>query len=265
MMMAIKALEQEFESTYKYGVPHKMAEFFRNWDGDEDAKREISVNDMREIADVYIKKARIERQLKEKALEQQPYEKFESTKDHIYKLAGDYKCWDNRLTEDEAVELCHILEQQPCEDPISRKDALKALDYDIKSFEFKSGVDRHMNEIANLLNTIYEIQSDNIKALPPVQPKYNTSEWCHDCSEYNQDKHCCPRYNKVIRSAVEEMKQSKTGHWIYDKRLENWKCSECGRTPKTIGYVGRAEFMREHFKFCNHCGAKMIGVKENEG
>ena len=47
------------------------------------------------------------------ALEPKPYEKFESAKDHIYKLAGDYKCWDNRLTKDEAVELCHILEQQP--------------------------------------------------------------------------------------------------------------------------------------------------------
>ena len=62
-----------------------------------------------------------------KALEQKPYEKFESAKDHIYKLAGDYKCWDNRLTEDEAVELCHILEQQPCEDAISRQAAIDAL------------------------------------------------------------------------------------------------------------------------------------------
>jgi hypothetical protein len=46
------------------------------------------------------------------AAKQEPYEKFESTKDHIYKLAGDYKCWDNRLTRDEALELCHILEEQ---------------------------------------------------------------------------------------------------------------------------------------------------------
>ena len=53
-----------------------------------------------------------------KALEQQPYEKFESVKDHIYKLAGDYKCWDNRLTKDEAVELCHILEQESVLDKI---------------------------------------------------------------------------------------------------------------------------------------------------
>lgn len=94
------------------------------------------------------------------ALEQQPYEKFESAKDHIYKLAGDYKCWDNRLTKDEAVELCHILEQEPC---------------------------------------------------------YNPDEWCKTCKEYDHDNHCCPRYNKVIRSAVEEIKEP-----CEDKIIE-WK------------------------------------------
>ena len=53
-----------------------------------------------------------------KALEQEPYEKFKSAKDHICKLAGDYKCWDNRLTSDEALELCHILEQESVLDKI---------------------------------------------------------------------------------------------------------------------------------------------------
>lgn len=63
--MAIKALEQESESICKYGVLHKIAEFFQNWNGDETAKMEISVNDMREIADIFRKKARAERQLTE--------------------------------------------------------------------------------------------------------------------------------------------------------------------------------------------------------
>ena len=54
----------------------------------------------------------------DKALEKEPYEKFENVKDHIYKLASDYKCWDNRLTDDEAIELCHILEQEPILDKI---------------------------------------------------------------------------------------------------------------------------------------------------
>lgn len=46
-------------------------------------------------------------------------------------------------------------------------------------------------------------------------------------------------------------------HWIYDKSIDNWRCSKCGETPKTIGYVGTDTFMAEHFKYCNHCGAEM--------
>ena len=56
----------------------------------------------------------------------------------------------------------------------------------------------------------------------------------------------------------------KTGHWIY--KNYNWRCSKCNEPPKTMGYVGTADFMAKHFKFCNHCGAKMIDVPDiNDG
>jgi len=32
-------------------------------------------------------------------------------------------------------------------------------------------------------------------------------EWCHDCKEYDKDRHCCPRFSRVIRGAVDEVKQ----------------------------------------------------------
>ena len=35
-------------------------------------------------------------------------------------------------------------------------------------------------------------------------------EWCHDCKEYNAERHCCPRWNKVIRNTVEELKHGGT-------------------------------------------------------
>lgn len=54
-----------------------------------------------------------------------------------------------------------------------------------------------------------------------------------------------------------ECGKMRKGHWIYDETLGNWRCSKCNETPKTMGYVGTADFMAEHFKFCNHCGAKM--------
>ena len=53
-------------------------------------------------------------------------------------------------------------------DCIIRDSAIKALDYDIKCFEFKPGVSKHMDDIAKLLNTIYETQVNNIKTLPSV-------------------------------------------------------------------------------------------------
>jgi hypothetical protein len=61
----IKALEQQPITDVSSNVLHKIAEFFSNWDGDENAKMEISVDDMREIAFAYSKKARIERRLTE--------------------------------------------------------------------------------------------------------------------------------------------------------------------------------------------------------
>jgi hypothetical protein len=56
-------------------------------------------------------------------------------------------------------------------DCINRDSAIKALDYDIKSFEFKAGVSKYMDDIAKLLDTIYEIQVNNIKAISSVTPQ----------------------------------------------------------------------------------------------
>ena len=49
------------------------------------------------------------------------------------------------------------------------------------------------------------------------------------------------------------------GEWIYDKNTNNWRCSICGQTLPPTGYVGKADFMATHFKFCPNCGADMRG------
>jgi hypothetical protein len=94
-----------------------------------------------------------------KALEKQkPIEKFENAKDHIFKLAGDYKCWDNRLSYDESLELCHILEQEPCEDAVSKQAVLDMASV-IETDDYSG------NEILKVVDV------DDIKALPSVTPK----------------------------------------------------------------------------------------------
>lgn len=75
------------------------------------------------------------------------------------------------LSKHSEVDISGIIKGDLGVDCISRNSAIKALDYDIKCFEFKSGVSKHMDDIAKLLNTIYETQVNNIKSLPSVTPQ----------------------------------------------------------------------------------------------
>lgn len=52
-----------------------------------------------------------------------------------------------------------------------------------------------------------------VNALPPAQPEPEEFEWCHTCREYDQEKHCCHRWTKVIRKTVDDMKAAQPG-WI---------------------------------------------------
>lgn len=50
--------------------------------------------------------------------------------------------------------------------------------------------------------------SSLVTHLPSVTPQEpQIFKWCTDCKEYDQEKHCCHRWSKVIRDTVEEMKQ----------------------------------------------------------
>lgn len=52
--------------------------------------------------------------------------------------------------------------------------------------------------------------TDIDRAIKALEQEPKTFKWCTDCREYNQEKHCCYRYSKVIRNTVEEMKQEPT-------------------------------------------------------
>ena len=61
------------------------------------------------------------------------------------------------------------------------------------------------------LNVLAEVR-DRLKALPSAQP--DLDEWCTDCKEYNREKHCCPRWNRVIRETAEEVRKNTEQRWI---------------------------------------------------
>ena len=50
---------------------------------------------------------------------------------------------------------------------------------------------------------------DNRDAIKALEQEPQTFKWCTDCREYDQEKHCCHRWSKVIRNTVEEMKQGR--------------------------------------------------------
>ena len=57
---------------------------------------------------------------------------------------------------------------------------------------------------------------DILYDVPSAEPEPEEFEWCSrgesPCKEYDQEKHCCHRWTKVIRQTVEEMKTN--WRWI---------------------------------------------------
>ena len=58
-----------------------------------------------------------------------------------------------------------------------------------------------------------------LRLLPSAQP--DLDEWCKDCKEYDPEKHCCPRFNRVIRNALK------------DAQPEIIRCGKCKHRDKT--------------------------------
>lgn len=99
-------------------------------------------------------------------------------------------------------------------------------------------------------------------------------EWCHDCKEYDAERHCCPRWTKVIRETVKELKQERPkGEWeaLTASEVCGWNPEFAGRDPiflhrcsicKHDVYVN--EFGEEILSdFCPFCGADMRGEEDN--
>ena len=62
-------------------------------------------------------------------------------------------------------------------------------------------------------------------------------KWCTDCKEYDHEKHCCPRFNCVIKKAVEEVKemQQLEQQWVplskrlpKEEKMDYWVCTNTG-------------------------------------
>lgn len=78
----------------------------------------------------------------------------------------------------------------------------------------------------------YQRIIDRFMAFASVQP--DLDEWCTDCKEYDQERHCCPRFNRVIRETVEEVRKNAEPGWIpvedepSKERRSYWVCTDTG-------------------------------------
>ena len=62
-------------------------------------------------------------------------------------------------------------------------------------------------------------------AIQALQADRGLNEWCHDCKEYDQEKHCCPRFNRVIRETLAEVQADK--HCSTCRNEDTYHCAEC--------------------------------------
>lgn len=118
------------------------------------------------------------------------------------------------------------LEQQPCDDAVSRKDVINAIDKWITEYK-----PQH-----------YLVQS--IRELPSVTPSINA------------DAIHAVGYREGHKEAKEKYSRRK-GHWIeheIEDTLRWLTCSECGR-----------EYINKKDNYCPRCGADMRNTQKNKG
>ena len=87
-------------------------------------------------------------------------------------------------------------------DCISRQAAIDA--FNARLGELVVGGEENAKSVEMYLNKVIE----KIEALPSAQPEQNLDEWCDSCKEYDKEKHSCPRWNKVIKNTVDELKSA---------------------------------------------------------
>ena len=96
---------------------------------------------------------------------------------------------------------------------------------------------------------MYEGVMEILNNIPSAEPEEEVFEWCHDCKEYDQEKHCCHRWTKVIRQTVEEMKAEPERRWIpVTEALPNnsdWVLGQIRETDSGYLWIPRVVEYRE--------------------
>lgn len=106
-------------------------------------------------------------------------------------------------------------------DLISRQDAIDAL------AEHEKSNGHNYTLFVDIVSECAEI----IRDLPSAHPELD--EWCTNCKEYDHERHCCPRYNRVIRETLAE--------------ISIVRCKDCKHRPSGTGVNHDLEFPHDEY------------------
>ncbi len=104
---------------------------------------------------------------------------------------------------------------------------------------------------------------EHLEQMPSAEPELD--EWCTDCKEYDQERHCCPRWNRVIRQTLKDAER-KPGKWEIRETAYGdveAKCPCCG-FETLVNQPGNGLHMVNDLHFCPNCGEPMERGEEDE-
>ena len=87
------------------------------------------------------------------------------------------------------------------------KDAVKRQKYeDIKI----DGLLTVADVIEAVISELDGTSLDGFKNNPTIEPQLD--EWCESCKEYDHQNHSCPRFNRVIRETLDDVRKDAYKH-----------------------------------------------------
>jgi hypothetical protein len=136
-----------------------------------------------------------------------------------------------------------LIGEEPCEDAISRTQALS--DYaDWYGYGYRD-------------NAFYKL----LKDMPPVIPKTECS-----CEQIKWERDMAIEQLKELGYGLGE--KPRTGHWIeiaqYSDGKHKIECSECKGLIFSRGHAN-SFVVKNEYKFCPHCGVRMVEPQKSEG
>lgn len=139
---------------------------------------------------------------------------------------------------------------------MTREEAVRILgQYDVSAIQFFETDGREIPWDKG--HEALEMAIEALAQLPSAQPELHYDEWCTDCKEYDQTKHCCPRFNKVIKNTLKDVQSvtHKNAHWtniqLSVTGTSTCECSLCGA-------IVHSSFS-DKISYCPNCGAFMLG------